>query len=306
MALALPLASFAAYSDVTLTTSAKLSVGGVTLTVAGTSAVVQSITVNALTFSAVLLPNSVLAVSSASRNVIATDAPSANITGNQCTSDASTLTLSSSSGSALTVVVTPNSSATCTGSASNASGTASSNGAPSGGGGGGSYIAPVAAKTTVVAPKVSTTATISSSASTQAYTQGYAMPAHVFVKALAVGNVNSEVKILQQILNADADTKVAATGAGSPGKESTTFGPATKSALQKFQVKYKIAKPGEQGYGVLGPKTRAKLSEISGTKVTSSGTVAPSQTKTDLAKQISDTLKQIQDLQAKIKASQKP
>jgi peptidoglycan hydrolase-like protein with peptidoglycan-binding domain len=37
------------------------------------------------------------------------------------------------------------------------------------------------------------------------------------------------------------------------------FGPMTLAAVKKFQVKYGIAKPGDDGYGHVGPKTRAVL-----------------------------------------------
>ncbi len=42
------------------------------------------------------------------------------------------------------------------------------------------------------------------------------------------------------------------------------FGPLTLSAVQKFQVKYFIVSEGEPGYGLMGPKTRAKLQEVFG------------------------------------------
>jgi peptidoglycan hydrolase-like protein with peptidoglycan-binding domain len=64
------------------------------------------------------------------------------------------------------------------------------------------------------------------------------------------------------MLNADPDTQVAKSGAGSPGSETTYFGSATKKAIQKFQVKYGITFPGKSDYGVFGPKTKAKLNEI--------------------------------------------
>lgn len=40
------------------------------------------------------------------------------------------------------------------------------------------------------------------------------------------------------------------------------FGPATERAVKRFQEKYSLAKIGDSGYGFVGPKTRAKLSEI--------------------------------------------
>ncbi|HLD57558.1 MAG TPA: peptidoglycan-binding domain-containing protein, partial [archaeon] len=72
-----------------------------------------------------------------------------------------------------------------------------------------------------------------------------------------------DIKNLQKVLNSDPATRVASSGVGSSGKETTYFGPATRAAVQKFQVKYSLATPGGVGYGVFGPKTRAKAAEVS-------------------------------------------
>jgi hypothetical protein len=45
-------------------------------------------------------------------------------------------------------------------------------------------------------------------------------------------------------------------------KSTGYFGSVTKSAVEKFQVKHKIAGKGDAGYGRCGPKTRAKLNDI--------------------------------------------
>lgn len=87
-------------------------------------------------------------------------------------------------------------------------------------------------------------------------------PAASITRTLGLRSTGADVKTLQRILNASADTRVAASGVGSPGRETTTFGPATLAALKKFQVKYGIAKSGQAGYGTVGPKTRAKLNEL--------------------------------------------
>jgi peptidoglycan hydrolase-like protein with peptidoglycan-binding domain len=43
------------------------------------------------------------------------------------------------------------------------------------------------------------------------------------------------------------------------------FGQLTKKAVQKFQLKYGVVKTkSDSGFGVVGPKTRAKLQEIFG------------------------------------------
>ncbi|MDO8486393.1 MAG: peptidoglycan-binding protein, partial [Candidatus Staskawiczbacteria bacterium] len=40
------------------------------------------------------------------------------------------------------------------------------------------------------------------------------------------------------------------------------YGYLTVKAVQRFQEKYNISRPGELGYGIAGPKTRAKLNEL--------------------------------------------
>ena len=66
MALVIPSFTLAAYNDVTLTTSAVLSVGGYTLDVSGSSAAIQTITVNPSNFSVTLASGSSITISSPS------------------------------------------------------------------------------------------------------------------------------------------------------------------------------------------------------------------------------------------------
>ena len=83
-----------------------------------------------------------------------------------------------------------------------------------------------------------------------------------FARALKVGARGEDVKLLQVVLNTDDDTRVATSGDGSSGRETTMFGRLTLAAIQRFQVKHGIANPGDDGYGNVGPKTRAKLNAV--------------------------------------------
>jgi DNA-directed RNA polymerase subunit beta' len=71
---------------------------------------------------------------------------------------------------------------------------------------------------------------------------------------------------LQKFLNKSSDTMVAASGAGSAGNETSTFGPATKAAVIKFQEKYAadILTPSglSKGTGNWFAATRAKANAL--------------------------------------------
>ena len=255
-----PVVAFGAYNDVSLGTSAIVSINDsigntINLTVTGSADVVESITVGSTSFTVGLQSGSTLTVAVAGRNLITTSAPSSNYS-TTCETSQSTLTLTSTNAQTFSVSVSPNACG-AVGSTSSSSG---SNGAPvaqsGGGGGGGTYIAPTSAATVIAASQnQATTASPTTVAPTSSVTTTS------FAK-VSVGSRVSGVITLQKVLNADSDTQIASSGVGSSGKETNFFGPGTLKALKKFQVKYGISKPGKSDYGVFGPKTKAKLVEV--------------------------------------------
>ena len=101
----LPTLVFAAFDDVTLTTDTILSVGGYTLNVTGSSAVVQSIVVNDSNFSVTLSSGSSIQITSPTYQQLSVDVDTFT-TSNNCADNTSVLTLASS-GPSGTVTVTP-------------------------------------------------------------------------------------------------------------------------------------------------------------------------------------------------------
>ncbi|MDO8469619.1 MAG: peptidoglycan-binding protein [bacterium] len=80
-----------------------------------------------------------------------------------------------------------------------------------------------------------------------------AAPRTAFNRPLGAGSKGADVTALQNILKNEGLLNVSATG---------YFGALTESAVKAFQEKYNIAKPGDSGYGFVGPKTRAKLNGL--------------------------------------------
>lgn len=136
--------------------------------------------------------------------------------------------------------------------------------------------------------------------------------AAAFSTGMGKGDSGSMVKQLQQFLNSDPDTRIAESGIGSPGNETTLFGALTEKAVQKFQVKYGIAGPGDAGYGYIGPKTRAKLNDFSGGSATPSTPItpespssqAPAQSSAATASMVDQITAQIEAIQAQIRSLQ--
>ena len=134
----------------------------------------------------------------------------------------------------------------------------------------------------------------------------------VFTRGLDVGSQGEDVKRLQQVLNSDLDTRIANTGTGSPGNETTTFGALTRAAVARFQMKHGlVTSPTDTGYGFVGPKTRTKLQEVFGGMHSPQSipgpTLSPTTTndtavRAAIEQQIKAALSAIQKLQADIAA----
>lgn len=93
-------------------------------------------------------------------------------------------------------------------------------------------------------------------------TTGGACPA--LTRDLQAGSSGADVKALQMYLNSVDGTWVATTGAGSPGNETMTFGPATKAAVMKLQTKLAVS----PAAGYVGAKTRAAIAAACGGSTT--------------------------------------
>ena len=90
-----------------------------------------------------------------------------------------------------------------------------------------------------------------------------------FTRNLTVGSTGADVKCFQALMNANG-YQLASSGAGSPGNETSYFGPRTLGAVQKLQA--------AQGWAIatqVGPKTRALFNSwLGGATAGTSGTPA--------------------------------
>jgi len=88
----------------------------------------------------------------------------------------------------------------------------------------------------------------------------------VLIRDLNQGMTGEDVRSLQIFLNTDRDTRVALSGPGSVGQESTYFGSLTREAVIKFQEKYAtdvLFPIGlSKGTGYVGAMTMRKINSI--------------------------------------------
>lgn len=85
----------------------------------------------------------------------------------------------------------------------------------------------------------------------------------------------ANVMNLQKVLNGWSQTIVSASGAGSPGMETTTFGPATRAAVNKFQALHLTELGITAATGNVFAGTRGLLNEACSGSVSTTGTTLP-------------------------------
>lgn len=97
-----------------------------------------------------------------------------------------------------------------------------------------------------------------------------------FTQNFSTGSKGNQVMQLQQFLNAESGIQVAASGPGSPGNETSYYGPLTAQAVTAFQNKYSadvLAPVGlTSGTGYWGPSSRSKANAICAASAADDGT----------------------------------
>ncbi|MEX0934877.1 MAG: hypothetical protein WDZ70_00945 [Candidatus Paceibacterota bacterium] len=89
---------------------------------------------------------------------------------------------------------------------------------------------------------------------------------YTWTRDLTIGSTGTDVLRLQQYLNAGVDTRLAVSGAGSPGNETMYYGSITANAVTRFQNKHasEVLSPIGlvSGTGYFGAMTRSKINNL--------------------------------------------
>lgn len=88
---------------------------------------------------------------------------------------------------------------------------------------------------------------------------------YMFNTNMKLGSRGTDVMNLQKVLNMYPQTQIAQAGAGSPGMETSTFGPATRSAVNKFQALHLAELGITAPTGNVFAGTRALLNQVCST-----------------------------------------
>ncbi len=94
---------------------------------------------------------------------------------------------------------------------------------------------------------------------------------YMFNSNMRLGSRGTDVMNLQKVLNAYPQTQIAASGAGSPGMETSYFGPATRAAVNKFQALHLVELGITAPTGNVFAGTRGLLNQVCGGGSTSVG-----------------------------------
>lgn len=178
-----------AYNDVTLTTDAVISVNSLSLTVSGSSAVIESIAVDSTDFDVTLQSGSTFKVVSTDKATFTTSATAVVLTSSTCTASESTITLSG--GNQVTVTITP-SATECDDGIAEAGGS----GGGGGGGGGGGSVTTTSSQTTTPTPTVTTTTTTAEDTTEETTTTVTTDTTTIGGSSLTQGQIDSIIGLL--------------------------------------------------------------------------------------------------------------
>jgi murein L,D-transpeptidase YcbB/YkuD len=232
-----PALALAAFNDVTLTADTNIQIGSYVLNVSGSSAAIESITINSGNFTVTLAPSSSIKVSSAALNQLSSDVAS-DVMSSVCNGTESSLTLSHSGVGTVTNTITPSATLCADTPTTLTPGTVSHSSS-------GSRVYYLTPSVAVIQP---------TPPNPTSNTPAIFKP--TFIRNLALGFSGTDVKSLQQFLNARGFT-LALSGPGSLGSETTFFGNLTRAAVLRFQKANGLPRT-----GFFGPLSRAVVNAL--------------------------------------------